>query len=114
MVAGYPVFHNGRNFFAPFAAVENAIMADFWRHMILFERRRQAGRNIQRGLCLAQSADIIALTLNRQQADIGDRSRINQLTAIVEFALRQQMALEHRVNGGYGDSALNYCTLEFR
>ena len=36
IVADNPVFHDRCNFFAPFAAVEDAIMANFWRHMIFF------------------------------------------------------------------------------
>ena len=56
IVADNPVFHDRCNFFAPFAAVEDAIMANFRCHMIFFERIRQSGRNVQRSLSLPKAA----------------------------------------------------------
>ena len=50
IVADNPVFHDRCNFFAPFAAVEDAIMANFWRHMIFFEPVGQSGCNVERRL----------------------------------------------------------------
>jgi len=51
---GNPIFHDRRNIGAPFAAVENAIMANAFGHIIFLARLWQIGRNIQRGLGLTQ------------------------------------------------------------
>ena len=67
--------------------------------MIFFERIRQSGRNVERGFGLPKAADVVALTFNSQQPNVRNRTGINKLTAIVEFALGQQMTLKYGIYG---------------
>ena len=65
-----PLLDHRRDPGAPFAAVEDAVMADALGEVILLHRRRQAGRDVERGLGLADAGNIVALALDREQGDV--------------------------------------------
>ena len=55
---------------APFAAVEDAVMADAFGEVVSLQLARQAGGDVERGLGLADAADIVALALDGEQGDV--------------------------------------------
>src|SRR3546814_10035740 len=60
-VAANPLLHHRCDLLAPFAAVEDAVMADALRHQIFLLGRRQRLGERQRRLGLADSRYIVAL-----------------------------------------------------
>src|SRR4029079_17696108 len=63
VVRGDELLDDRRNPLAPFAAVEDAVMADIPGHEIFLLRRRKARRDVERGLRLAPPGNVVALVL---------------------------------------------------
>ena len=80
---------------APFAAVEDTVMADIARQMILLLRQWQMFGQVERGAGLADTGDIVVLAFDRQQCGVADGIGIDRLAAMDEFALGQRMLLEY-------------------
>ena len=74
-------------------------MARALGHVIFLLRLRQLLGERQRGLGLAEAADIVILALDGEQRGLGDGAGIDQATAVQPFALGQGMALKHDLDG---------------
>ena len=74
-------------------------MADAFGQMILLERFRQVGGDGQRRLGLADARDVVALAFDREDADVGDRARIDLAAAMQHLALGKGVRLEHHRDG---------------
>src|SRR5204862_2099172 len=84
--------------FAPFAAVEDAVMADsrlLPMHMPCAGNVRREG---VRGFGLANPGDVVELALDRHQSGL-DRRRLDRPAATHPDTARQPMLLEHDLDG---------------
>ena len=70
-------------------------MAGPFCHVIFLLRGRQIGGDGQRRLGLAKTGNIILLTLDGEDADVGDRRWIDLVAPMQHLALGQRMILEH-------------------
>src|SRR5688572_1088026 len=64
VVPGDPVLDDRSDPLAPFAAVEDSVMADALGEMILLQVPRQLRRDVERRLGLADSRNVVALPLD--------------------------------------------------
>ena len=83
---------------AEFAAVEDAVMADAFLHVMLAFGSGQAFTDFLRGFGLADAGDVVQLAFEREQGGLGDELGLDFLAFINEFAFWQQMALEYLVD----------------
>src|SRR5438270_6209550 len=86
VVGGDEFLENGRDLLAPLAAIEDAVVADVGSEEILLFRARQVGRDVERGLGLANAGNIIPLALDRQQSGVPDRGRVDQAAVVLKLA----------------------------
>src|SRR5206468_1996963 len=81
-VRGDELLDDGRDLLAPFAAVEDAVMADVHREEIFLLRRGHPGRDIERRLRLPDARNIVALAFDREQCRVAYRLRIDAPSAV--------------------------------
>ena len=67
-VGGDELLDDGRDLFAPLAAVKDAVMADALGEQIFLLRSRELRGQVERRLGLADAADIVAFALDGKQA----------------------------------------------
>src|ERR1035437_11128173 len=84
---------------APAKSAEDAVMADAGLQMVALPVRAQAAAQLVRGERLAQPADVVFLSLDRQQRGPRDRARFDGPAAPPEFSARQRVLLEYRADG---------------
>src|SRR5690606_13124965 len=98
-VPRHPFLDHRRDPLAPFAAVEDAVMADVFGEEIALARFGEARGQRQCRAGLADARDVVALALDGKQGGVRDRGEIHCPAAMGEFALGQRMALKDVFDG---------------
>ena len=70
---------------SPAVTAEHAVMADPGLHVVPFEIRAQSRAQVVRSCRLADGADVVALTLDRQQHAALDGARLDALALPFEL-----------------------------
>src|SRR5262245_29634148 len=89
------VAHDGIDLLLPALAREDAVVADASLHVVAAHVGLDALAQLMRRRRLAQRANVVALTLNRQKRGAADRAWGDALAAKVEHALGQPRLLEY-------------------
>lgn len=91
--------HQRIDFRIPAPSVEYAVMADAGLDVVALHVGPDARAQVLRRECLADSANVIPFTLDREQKGALDGARIDASTAIFKFTQRQVMFLEYAAHG---------------
>ena len=94
-----PRADHGADLLAPFAAVEDTVMADLRGHVVFLLAVGQVGGDIEGGFGLAEAGDIVELTFDGEDGGLGDGIRADAVVVMVELAIRQAMFVEDFLDG---------------
>jgi hypothetical protein len=95
VVRHYEVPHDRIDLGFPLPAREHAVMADAGLQMVAFPEGGQLRAEIVGCNRLAHRADVIALSLNRQEGGPPDGAEIERLAAVLELVAAKIIVLEH-------------------
>src|SRR6185437_11464260 len=84
---------------AVLAAAEDAVVAHALRLEMLLVARRDAAHQTVRGLGLPVARDVVELALDGEERCSLDELRPHRRAADHQLAARQEMALEHAIDG---------------
>src|SRR5208282_2402018 len=87
-----------RNLIAEAGAVEDAVMADPFREVILLPRFRDINAQFIGRVSLADARDVVLLPFDGQQAAIADGGQINPPPAMGHLAFWQRVTHENRLD----------------